>query len=311
MTNLGLPEQLGKELDDNGIWKYSIISKNDKKGRVCLKAFRAGSWEMIKYNAEEYEEAYKSLYKEVEIYNILRDKKITPKLISSYPLFVMEYIDSCTLRQYILISWDSKENISLAIKRVLEHYESMLASLEILKEKCEKNPFDRQLSIFLSKLMSSGPDGKHVFGIEKIHNRILGFYLRKCFIRKHFKNVAFKETVIHGDFHLNNEIIGAGDNIYIIDFENVVCGSATVELAYWYAQMWALLYENEEYENILNKEINKILVREYFEQNMFWRVVSLYKVGVSMNSRFHKFEKKIPLKKRIELWNNLRNATNV
>lgn len=314
MPVLGLSEQLEKELCSNGIQKYLIISKNDKKGRVCLKALHENQWKLIKHNDQTSEEAYESLRKEKEIYQVLCDKKITPKLINGLPFFTTEYVESYTLRQYILILQDSKEDskekVLSVIKKVLDNYKLMLKSLELLQEKCEKKSFNEQLSIYLSKLMSSGPDGKHVSGIEKIHNRIWSFYLRRFLIRKHFKNFDSKEVVIHGDFHLNNEIIDVDSNVYIIDFENVIYGSATVELAYWYAQMWVLLYENKEYENILHEEISKILMEKYFEQNLFWKVVSLYKVGISMNSQFCKSERKMPVKTRIELWRDLRKSIN-
>ncbi len=74
----------------------------------------------------------------------------------------------------------------------------------------------------------------------------------------------------------------------------------TLELAYWYVQIWALLFENEGRIKELNDMISVFIGVRYFDKQIFGQVTLLYKACISMNARFQ--EKKMPIRKQIKAW---------
>lgn len=302
-----LPEQLENLLSDNKVFEYQVVSCNERKGRWLIRACTiSGEKILIKWNEQTQEEACKCLSKEMEIYSILGGAGYTPQVISSGSFLALEYIEnSCTLRSYVKKS-DDVRLITEIVENALNSYLRMLDGLNKSSYKSGNWSFGGQLSSYVSKLLLSGPEDTNKHNLEKFRNRIYSRLVKSCITPKSLKNCAQNQkAVIHGDFHLNNEIVSRNHDVLIIDFEDVMIGSPTLELAYWYAQIWALLYENENYVNILNKKVDEILMQSYFEKDLFWKVVSLYRACISANSRFHKSEKKFPLSKRIKLWQNV------
>lgn len=303
MVNQKLPEQLERLLDQYNISEYQVISVNERKGRYCLRAFASNHPVLVKWNTEEQKEACQDLEKEAEIYALLKGKNITPGLINKEPFLTVEYIENNrTLRQSVLDT-KNEDHLKIIIGKVFDIYIKMLRELsESTSISCKETAIERQLKMYLFKLMLSGPEGTCIHKPERIKNRIGYKILKKLIVTEKFQANFHDMTLIHGDFHLNNELVDASNNVFIIDFENVIVGNASLELAYWYAQMWALLVENKKYIQILDKKTDQLLEQEYFEKELFWKAVSLYKAGISVNSRFWRSGKKLSLKKRICLW---------
>lgn len=302
MESQRLPEELKRYLSFQKISRYQVISHNARKGRWCLRAFTSTGAFLIKWNAGEKEDSKQSLDREKEIYEILREKGITPKLLSADPVLITEYIEgSSTLRKYLLYIRDAK-TLDLILGKTLRIYIQMLDELQhspILRE--DITLYD-QIGRHLSQLMLSGPEGTRIRIGEKIRNKVYRLWMKKCIAAKYFEHDIVPKMKIHGDFHLNNELVTSSQDVFMIDFENIICGNATLELAYWYVQIWTLLWNNQGFIEILDKNIDEIWVDTYFQKSLFRKAVSLYKMGICVNSRFQRFEKGIPVLKRIALW---------
>lgn len=302
MSNPILPQELADLLCENQLFHYKIIGRNIRKGRWCVIARTKNNKKVfIKWNSKEQEYAYKALNKEKKVYILLADAKITPELISCDPLFVLDYIEgSAALREYMQTGIDNNSKAEI-IETVLNNYLKMLDQLNQCSGNYENLSFKEQMFSYLSKLMTSGPEGTHIRKWEKKKNRIYSNLLKRYIASQNIKEDILQKTVIHGDFHLNNTLITKTNNALIIDFENVIIGNATLELAYWYAQMWLLLFEMQFDFAILDKKINEVLSYDPFQKELFWRIVPFYKVGISMNSRFYMSGKKMTIRKRIVL----------
>jgi len=291
-------------LHEYGICNYDIISKNERKGRYCLcfcneNYDKSSSWLsapenemcMLKWNSKENEADYETLVKEMEIYERLAETDITPKLFAKDPYFVMKYEKDCkTFRNYLL-EGPSEESFEVALKSVLDKYAKML---ELLNNKTKLEfdslpPLKQQIRRFHSKLLLSGPEGTKENTKEKTINKIYKYWFW-AINRINENDYSTKSYAIHGDFHLNNELVNTECNVFLIDFENVVYGNPNVELAYWYTQAWMLVSAKEEYVRILDEHITILLDIEFFDKKSFWMIVELFKKAIARNSRFKKVE---------------------
>lgn len=291
-----------QELERLGIYNYEIISTNKKKGRYCIHIWGKNVQEhnqlfegksetdyLIKWNSRENETAYESLKKEIRVYNWLSETNITPKLVSSNPFFVTKYEKECkTLRAFILSNRES-DDFKTIIEAVLKLYVDMLEQLNCcVREDVESvSSTENQIRMFFSKLLLSGPEGTKTKRWEYLKNRVYKYIfwmLRKADIKKYENDSLY---ILHGDFHLNNELVNESRKVYLIDFENVLYANPNVELAYWYVQVWVLIYKTSELLDELNYQIEKTLQCAFFNKTVFWEIVSLYKEAIIRNSRFH------------------------
>ena len=184
---------------------------------------------------------------------------------------------------------DEAELFSCLIRDVIEKYKAFLWKMNGCSDMELKtlDP-DKALNSFLGKLLTSGPYGSKVYKIERFRNKCLYHLFRRGYVVR--INLSENVCAIHGDFHINN-ILVAGRKAYIIDLENVVRGNAAIELAYWYVQIWVLVYHNQDFLRILEKEIRSIFDMEMVDEREFYTVVKLYQRAILLNRRFHGHEK--------------------
>lgn len=286
-----IPAKLLAELDSRNISKYKIISVNPAKGRYNLWAITDKQEEVcIKYNDPEGSGVH-SFEKEKEMYRKLDGIPCVPRVIWSENVLATEYlVNSYTFREWLCANSD-KDIFSVYLKDILGKYKLLMKKInDVSSDGSDDFNDDKQLEIFFDKLLFSGPYGSTVHKIEKIRNKMFRLYLTKkgVFADK----IKSKKRLVHGDFHLNNILVG-NNSAYIIDLENIDYGNANIELAYWYVQAWILIYENNEMVKILHEEINCVLESDLFDRSEFERIMNLYKVAIIMNCRFHREEGKV------------------
>ena len=284
-----VPEQLAAILREKNIVAYKIISVNAAKGRYNLRtSAEDGCPLFVKYN-DETAAGWNSFQKEKGIYSLLKGEPYIPKVIYNENILAIEYIeDSCTLRE-LLLRDDDTELFACLIRDVIDKYKAFLWKLNECPDK-ELKTWDagKALNSFLAKLLTSGPYGSKVYKIERFRNKCLYHLFRKGYAAR--INLSQNVCAIHGDFHINN-ILAADRKAYIIDLENVVRGNAAIELAYWYVQIWVLVYHNRDLLGILEKEIRSIFDMDMVDEREFYTVVELYQKAILLNRRFHRHDK--------------------
>ena len=283
------PEQLVAILREKNIDDYKIISVNAAKGRYNLRiSAEDGRPLFVKYN-DEKAAGWNSFQKEKEIYSLLKGESYIPRVIYNENILAIEYIeDSCTLRE-LLLHDDDTELFSHLIRDLIDKYKAFLRKINECPDR-ELKTLDagKALNSFLAKLLMSGPYGSKVYKIERFRNKCLYHLFRERYAAR--INLSENTRAIHGDFHINN-ILVADRKAYIIDLENVVRGNAAIELAYWYVQIWVLVYHNRDLLRILEKEIRSIFDMEMVDEREFYTVVELYQKAILFNRRFHRHEK--------------------
>lgn len=301
-----VPEQLASILREKNIVDYKIISVNAAKGRynLCV-SVEDGSPLFVKYN-DEKAAGWNSFQKEKQIYCLLKDETYIPRVIYNENILAIEYMEnSRTLRELLLYN-DDTELFSCLIRDVIEKYRAFLGKLKEYPD-VELKTFDadKALNSFLGKLLTSGPYGSKVYKIERFRNKFLNHLLRKGYAAR--IKLSKKTCAIHGDFHINN-ILVADRKAYIIDLENVVRGNAAIELAYWYVQIWVLVYQNRNLLSILEKETGSIFDMEMIDEHEFHRIVKLYQMAILLNRRFHRHEKRAAKTILLNKWCELQTA---
>lgn len=285
-----IPKDLIDELKKRNIEICSVISVNEEKGRYVISALDKDKRDVcIKWNESYNCLGITSLRKEMSVYRWLGKTDCVPRVVCNEEILVTEYIkESITFREWILKN-DDKESFSMFINEVVDKYKVFLMKLnERRRDEVETLKTDTQLEGFLSKLLYSGPYLTKIHAFERIRNSLL----RKTIERKFDVDISDNNFMIHGDFHLNNILI-SDTKAYIIDVENVIYGNCNIELAYWYVQVWVLIYDNCEFVKILNNAVEVLLRMKFFDEKQFWNVVKLYRMAILLNSRFHKNEKKV------------------
>lgn len=294
--NNQLPDELKRLLDESRINVYEIIDINIRKKRYCLSGTTClGQHLFIKWNENKPEFAFQGLRREVQIYKCLSKKNITPEIYLDEPFLATKFEHHCnTLRECIL-------NISsdIEFERIMQNaigvYTRMLDELnhanQYKKIEIPEVPFRMLLKKYFSILASSGPRGcVKTKKWEQLKNKLV---TKMIFCKEYIhytKNHNHMFYLAHGDFHLNNLLVNEKLNVFIIDFENIYCGDVNTELAYWYVQIWILINRKSSLQHILDREINQILRLPYFQKELFWEIVALYKIPIKLNRKWHRNE---------------------
>lgn len=292
LNKRAVPKELESELNKKGICDYRIISTNKAKGRFNLWALENDGKELcIKWNCNENAYGKGTFKKEKEIYHWLEGETCIPKVVYNEDILATRYIkNGCTLRQWLNKN-DDRESFCHLIRDIIQKYQKYLSKInEHTPVNIEKLQGKEQFNMFLNKLLYSGPYGTKVYKIENIRNKIL----KKLLKRQYAMDIKNGNSLIHGDFHLNNILID-NSHSYIIDLENIVYGNVNVELAYWYVQVWMLIYDKKELREILYKEVS-VEMEEIIDIEEFSKVVKVYQNAILLNRRFHKNEKKVKIR---------------
>lgn len=309
LLNREIPSELLNELKRRNIYDYEVISVNIAKGRYNIRAMTEDQRDIcIKYN-DAGGRGRDSLEKEKKMYQRLVGTLCVPAVIWNESILATEYINnSCTFREW-LCEQDDRDRFSIYLNDTLQKYKVFLNKINDVSGNGFNDSGDNnQLEIFFDKLLFSGPYGTGIYKLEKFRNRIIKYFLTK---RKVFNNQAeAKKCLIHGDFHLNNVLVG-DDKAYIIDLENVSYGDANIELAYWYVQVWMLIYNNKEMIEILHKEIDKMFDADLFNIDEFKKIVDLYRFAIIMNRRFHRYESKVNSSLLKQSWKKMERHQNI
>lgn len=276
--------------EKNGIRDYDIIMSNPWKGRQCY-VFKGKNGEklFLKWNDREQSHTPHRLLmeKEENIYQILKQTDITPRYIGG-EMFVTEYIDDGltlrrTIKDLLLKGYDEQAiNILQEVFCKWKRFRKEVGLKPKFVEKCE--PF-YTYNRYLMSLLVSGPieTPKSIF----IHyrNRVVLSIFRFHYNRRIIELLQNKEKeIIHGDFHMNNVMIGKGGHAFLLDFENVRTGLAEIELAYMTAQVIHLTEANESFNKRVLQMIDELdLVKDY---NIYKRILAIYKKAIAFNPRF-------------------------
>ena len=270
------------------VQSYEVISVNEAKGRFNLWVSDSTGKELcIKWNDNGNEFGKRTFEKEIEIYRWLEGETSVPKVVYSKSILATEYIKGgCTLREWLEKNSD-KELFRHLIRGTMQKYKKYLEKInEHTLTGIKQFQGEEQFYKFLNKLFYSGPYGTKVYKCEKIRNKFLRQILKKWYAA----DIKTGKLLLHGDFHLNNILID-GKEPYIVDFENIVYGNVNIELAYWYVQVWVMIYDNAGLLNILIEEMKRE-IREVFDAEEFGRIVKAYEIAILANRRFHKNEKR-------------------
>ncbi len=295
-----IPAKLADELKKRNLSNYKIININPAKGRYNLLAVVEDRTPLfIKYN-DPTGAGWNTFSKEKEIYHFMEGEKFIPKALHNEEILATVYIKgSCTLREWLLDN-DDPQMFSCLIRNIVRQYQLFLRKLNDYSGKELRTLHaDKELNVFLGKLLTSGPYGSKIHKMEKIRNKCFHYFLRK----KYASRIKLSENtcVIHGDFHLNNILVAEGKT-YVIDLENIIRGNAAIELAYWYVQVWVLVCNNKNLLPILEEEIKSIFDMELFDEKEFRMTVRLYQLAILLNRRFHRHEKRAGSKTIISKW---------
>lgn len=301
-----IPKELLHVLEKSHIHDYRIISVNNVKGRYNLETLTEDNKKIfIKYNENAaagkiFFEKEKSIYRELERCG----GQFIPAIVWNEHILATEYIqNSSTFRKWLLEKAD-KDMFAEYLQDIISKYKVFLLELKISLvakqiEGCDK---EIRLESFFNKLLFSGPFGTKTHKAEKLRNKIL-----KLFLRKYVDNIRVKDDrhLIHGDFHLNNILVSDG-GVYFIDFENVSYGSVSIELAYWYVQVWMLVYDDKEMTDILQKQTSSLFDMDFLNEDEFNKIVTLYQLAILLNRRFHRYEHSAKHAVILQKWMELR-----
>lgn len=299
-----LPKELLHELMKKHIHDYQVISVNAGKGRYNLEALTEDNKKIcIKYNDDTVKGKI-PYEKEKIIYRGLEGTLCVPSIIWNENILATEYIEnSCTFREWLLEKTD-KAMFEIYLQDFVSKYKLFLLRLnKIPMEKTMDYSNEKHLKNFFHKLMYTGPYGTKGYTVDKFIRKILG-----VFLREYVANFQIKEDqyLVHGDFHLNNVLVSDRGEVYFIDLENVTYGSANIDLAYWYVQVWMLIYDDREMTESLQKYTRLFFDMDVFNEEEFNKIVAVYQLAILLNRRFHRDGRRVKFTVLLQKWREIK-----
>lgn len=302
---MSLPKSLEQLLNKYNVNTHKVLSTNPYKERWCLCGIdESGKEVFIKWNGTSNKIHFDKLNFESYFYRVLSADNISPRyMYGENGFFILEYLrDSDTLRNFLLKS--TNQNIIItALENTMDAYIKFSEIIADHRDMLTERKFNDCFLECLASLLKSGPADSKFYRFESIFNKFIYLYMKK-YIPK--VSISTKSAIIHGDYHLNNILIGKDTRSYIIDLENFCIGYKEIELAYWYVQSWALLSNKPKVQKYLENRFTIMITELSLDRDLLDSIISCYKAAISFNRRFHIDESKWPLKKSCRLLKNIK-----
>lgn len=293
------PQQLKTDLLNLDLNAIETIFNNKRKGSWVVKVqIKNRKLAILKWCHPNSSIEQKSQFQKEQAYYTGNCKeKYLPRLYSTTEnCLLIEYIESISLRQYLLKITDEK------ITDVCEVLDCILDKVQYLNIKYDSCALDltdtaNRLTSAWKKLFLSTPMGTRRTKVEQYIARKLspyfGLVVNRLFLRyleqtynKQSKNNC---STIHGDLHNNNILVTADNNVLFIDFENVqVKQFWMLDLLYFLPMFFKLLQTKKQKEACQNILLKLEIFSSKEEQKLFYKCLNTMKFAIFFNRCFGK-----------------------
>lgn len=295
-----LEESINNYLKLKKLKIIEIIQASFWKKTLILKVKDDRNYYIIKYISENSPlEIKKKFADEVEFYENNSIEFIPKYIYSNNFLIQMEYVDGITLRECIHNNLLTTSIIDNIVNKSIELYDEIPHTKDF-----EKNQFDNAY-LHLNTLCSGGPfqtKTKKISLMNKIINKLIYFVL-KFKLKRIVNNLdesKLKYNFVHGDLHYNN-IIVKGNNIKIIDFENIFSIQGTYDFDLLY--LYTIIEANVQLKEKLIDYMGKIILPKITNNNNdLLKICDIYRTAIHINSKYNRNYKQTLYSKIIVLY---------
>jgi len=276
-----IPDFLNIYLKKNNLNFIELIQKSDWKKTYIIKVKKDNKYFILKAISANSPHEIKNKFRlEVLFYNNCKKKYIPKLIINNENILIIEYIESITLREYLI-----KNEYDIKIFNTL--FDNINKLYIDNKIEFQENLSFNNAYTHLSALAQSGPiqtKDLEVSFFNKVTNKVIAkiLKLKLKFLLNKIDTNKLKHGFVHGDFHYNNILI-ANNNIKFIDFENIKHnGFFDFDILYLFAMIEVYTQNNTEINRLYENELKNLIDgnKELFE------VYKLYKTAISINKRF-------------------------
>jgi Phosphotransferase enzyme family len=212
----------------------------------------------------------------------------------------LQFVEGRTLREW-LAAYTAQTAPDLAqFQRVIQNV--YLALTQLYTHPCDdvalRAPAGRNAAGVFSALLKSGPVQRQATRNEQRLNaglRALGRPLEWLALREAADSLLEGRTLIHGDLHWNNVIVGAEERITLIDFGTVGIGNAALDCAYLTALLQAALAAHGAEARSTEAAALDLLRQLGGAEDTFGRLLAALRLGAGLNSRWRLDPSQAPL----------------
>jgi hypothetical protein len=245
---------------------------------------------LLKWSGAENEHAEK-LREEAAFYRTSDDSSYLPRYLSSGANFLeIEYVESTSLRHWLL-NHDASPG---ELQTLFAAYADILDSIARVEQR--KDISEKDLNLLqgsLNKLLLSGP----MDAAPTPANKELAESYRKelsvvtrAYIKDKLSSAQDKlgQATIHGDFHLNNILVGPSGRLIVVDWENRRIG-ANLNDALYSAAMFYQLLDNADAQRQFAERLRKCQVlSDSNVRGVFFDLLDVFCDVIESNPRFHR-----------------------